>query len=441
MTSAKDAFDNIVDMESKKRGRPRNDGGLGQDELRDRWAERYPHMAYSRKEWMAYQDGYWSPVDDEYIKGQVVDILEGSRGEGVKVTSGLVRDVYTLCRIKAYANAEVWDSDPDVLVFANGTLEISERRFREHRPEDWATLAIPYEYDPEADCPVFKAVLTKAVPDEMSVLQEFAGYCLTPDTDYEAAIWLQGPRGSGKSTIIEGFMAMLGPKYGILGLGEIEMSRFALGSIPGKTLLTSTEQPASYLKSTHIVDALISGEMISVERKNLDAIKMKPTAKIIWAMNDLPRISNTTSGIFRRVNIIEFPELVGQRNPEVKKAIREEAPGILNWALEGLGRLREQDGFVWPESVKKANQEFQKSNDLPAQFLEEMCAMEPHSKTSKRYLYEKYAEWAREGGNQPVQINRLSQEFKRLGLKSDDSGKVREWVGVRYAGFSQDFVT
>jgi hypothetical protein len=38
---------------------------------------------------------------------------------------------------------------------------------------------------------------------------------------------------------------MLGDKHGVLGLGEIESSRFALSRIPGKTLLVSTEQPSS----------------------------------------------------------------------------------------------------------------------------------------------------------------------------------------------------
>ena len=53
--------------------------------------------------------------------------------------------------------------------------------FREHRPEDYATSALPYDYDPEADCEVFRAVLGKVAPDAVEFLQEFAGYCLTPE--------------------------------------------------------------------------------------------------------------------------------------------------------------------------------------------------------------------------------------------------------------------
>ena len=146
-----------------------------------------------------------------------MDVLERCREEGVKVTRHLLNSVRKLGQLSVYVPRERWDANPDILVFANGTLEIGERRFREHRPEDYATSALPYEYDPEADCEVFRAVLGKVAPDAVEFLQEFAGYCLTPDTSLETALWFKGPRGSGKSTVIEGLVAMLGDKHGVLG--------------------------------------------------------------------------------------------------------------------------------------------------------------------------------------------------------------------------------
>ena len=220
------------------------DGGLGHDELRDRWLELYPNIAFGGGEWRRYEAGHWQPVEDLAVEAQVMDVLERSREEGVKVTSHLLNSVRKLGQLSVYVPRERWDANPDILVFSNGTLEISERRFREHKPEDYATSALPYAYDPEAACEVFRAVLGNVAPDAVEFLQEFAGYCLTPDTSLETALWFKGPRGSGKSTVIEGLVAMLGDKHGVLGLGEIESSPFALSRIPGKTLLVSTEQPS-----------------------------------------------------------------------------------------------------------------------------------------------------------------------------------------------------
>lgn len=428
MVSAKEAWEKRVAQEGKTKAR---DGGLPQIELRDRWLERYPHRVHSRGDWWRYGSGWWHKVEEGSVEGEVLDVLEGSAPDGVTVTASLLGSVLKLCRATVYTTTDTWDTDPDILVFPNGTLEISTRTLREHRPEDYATSSLPYEYDPDADCEVFKAVLGKVVPDAIELLQDFAGLCLTPDTSHETALWFKGPRGSGKSTLIQGLTTMLGDKYGVLGLGEIEMSRFALGRIPGKTLLVSTEQPASYLKSTHVVDALISGEPLTIERKNKDAEEIEPVAKVIWAMNDLPRIANTTSGIFRRVKVVEFPEPEGERLPEVKQYIRDEGPGILNWALEGLARLRERGRLVFPASVVDATEQFQLSNDLPAQFVDECCIVGPQEQTSTRYLYDRFSEWCSEGGHRAPSINRVAEDWKRLGFQYEKTKKGRFWRGVR----------
>ena len=428
MVSARETWEKRVSKEKPKTA----DGGLGHDELRDRWLELYPGVAFGGGEWREYRAGWWRPIEDLRVEAQVMDVLERCREEGVKVTRHLLSSVLKLGQLSVFVPRERWDADPDIHVLGNGTLEVSTRTFREHRPEDYATLALPYEYDPEADCEVFKAVLRKAAPDAVGFLQEFAGYCLTPDTSLETALWFKGPRGSGKSTVIEGLVAMLGDKHGVLGLGEIESSPFALSRIPGKTLLVSTEQPSSYLRSTHVIDALISGESIIMDRKHRDAEEVTPTAKIVWAMNEAPRIANTTSGIFRRVKIVEFPALKGKRDPAVKEWVKAEGPGILNWALEGLARLRERGGFEFPESVISATAEFEKSNDIPAQFVEEECIVAMPHEVASNMLYSRYKGWCEDNGHRPMSNNRVGEEWKRLGFSPyKGTGGRRFWKGLQ----------
>ena len=130
---------------------------------------------------------------------------------------------------------------------------------------------------------------------------------------------------------------MLGNRAGLLGLADIENNRFALANLPGKTLAISTEQPGDYIASAHILNALISGEPVNIDRKFRDAVQIIPKAKLCWAMNELPRVSDPNSGIFRRVKVVEFPQIPeDKRNPTLKDGIKAEGPGILNWALSGL---------------------------------------------------------------------------------------------------------
>ena len=432
MTDGERKLKKIWDAESRK---PKaTDGGLGHDELRDRWLELYPDMAWSNEDWWEYGGGIWRRVEKEVADGQIVDVLERARDEGVKVTSHLLGSVRTLAKTAVYIRREAWDADFNILVCQNGTLELDTRTLREHRPEDRATKAVPYDYDPSAKADMFLQVLHDAVSEAADYLQEFAGYCLTPDTSHETAVWLKGPRGSGKSTVIEGFQAMLGEKHDILGLGEIESSPFALARIPGKTLLTSTEQPAAYLKSTHVIDSLVSGESLMVNIKNKPKEIVKPVAKVMWAMNEAPRIATAQSGIFRRVNIVTFPKLERKADPLVKGYVKQEGAGILNWALDGLVRLVERGEFAPPESVKNANLEWEHANDLPAQFVEEMCVTGSEFEIPSGILYDNYSEWARSNGHIPTSSNRVGEDWRRLGFVRINRHGRKWWKGVKIRG-------
>lgn len=426
VVSAREAWEKRL-----KKEQPRtSDGGLGHEELLYRWMDRYPDRAYSRGDWWEYEAGWWRQLESTAVESQIMDVLLGSRDEGVKVTGHLIGSVLRLAKASTYVAADAWDADANVLVCANGTLEIDSRTLREHRPEDHATGALPYEYDPEARAEMFLQVLREAVPDSLEFLQEFAGYSLTTETDLETALWFVGPRGSGKSTVIEGLQSMLGPRHGVLGLAEIESSTFALAKIPGKTLLTSTEQPSSYLRSTHVVDALISGETLTIDRKYRDAEYYAPVAKVIWAMNDKPRIGNTTSGIFRRVKVVEFPKLKRPPDPRVKEAIRGEGAGILNWSLEGLARLHERGHLLVPEAVRTSTEEWEKSNDLPSTFVEEECKVGPNEEAPAGMLYSRYTMWCEDNGHKAQSSTRLADDWKRLGFEKRVVSGRNFWQGV-----------
>lgn len=410
----------------KQRGRKK----IGHDELREIWRARHPDICWSREDWHRYKNGVWTPVKEDEVEAQVIRVIEDHRDEGVDATGSVLSSVLRITRPIVFVDSTLWDANPDVLVLQNGTLEIGTRTLRDHRPEDYVTSALPFDYDPDAVAPVFQKVIQNAIPECHDFLQEFAGYSLTTDTSMETALWLKGPIGSGKSTVIEGITAMLGDRSGVLGLAEIENDNFALAEIPGKTLLTSTEQPASYMKSQHIINALISGEMLRINRKFKPTEMLRPVAKIIWAMNDLPRVSSANAGIFRRVVLMPFPKLSQTAVPAVKEAVKGEGAGILNWSLEGLSRLTERGHFNPPDVMRRATAAWEHSNDLPAQFVEEQCATDASFEVSARTLYSAYKEWALDGGHTPQSISRMKDEWERLGFRYQRTKKGRFWAGV-----------
>jgi putative DNA primase/helicase len=388
------------------------------DELRDRFSGANPHHAHGLGEWRHYEEGVWHPVPEFLVKRRIVAVLQEAKPERIKPTSGLLSSVHELSRVELAVADEQWDSDQDILVCGNGALHIPTGELLPHSPDHFATGAVPYDYDPDATAPTWERVLEDVLGKELaSFFQEFAGYSATPDTSLETALWLCGQPGGGRSTLLAGLETMLGPRAGVLGLGEIERNRFALAQIPGKFLLTATEQPAGYMRVSHTLNALISGEPLQVERKFRDPFTLVPRCKIAWAMNELPRLKSTSDGLLRRVKVIELdPIPENERDPEIKNKVKDEGPGILTWALEGQRRVKKRGGFLIPKAVKDATEEFGLSNDVPKSFVQEACMTSKECEEQAGPLYKAYRHYCLEHGHQPMSAKSVAKEWKRLGF-------------------------
>jgi putative DNA primase/helicase len=219
------------------------------------------------------------------------------------------------------------------------------------------------------------------------------------------------------------------------------MSRFALADLPGKTLVVSSEQPDSFIKASHTINALISGEQLRIEQKFKDAIIVTPRVKVIWAMNNLPRVNDANNGIMRRVKVVKFPALRDEdRDPDLKEHIKQEGAGILNWALIGLERLRARKKFVIPACVQGATDDFIHKNDIPKLFVEESGAridlLDQKCRTQSQSLYDQYADWCRRNGHKPMSSTKMAEEWRRLGFERViDSGR-KYWQGIEISAYT-----
>src|SRR5690606_27235032 len=91
----------------------------------------------------------------------------------------------------------------------------------------FTTVAMPYDFDPEAECPLWAETIEGILPryrprgrsgrhrpvrdHRIEVLQEFMGYSLLADTTkFEKFLVLVGSGANGKSTIMSTWVELLG---------------------------------------------------------------------------------------------------------------------------------------------------------------------------------------------------------------------------------------
>lgn len=364
------------------------------------------------------------------IRKEIVKVIEETKG--VRSTASILSSVFTLAKAAYAIEDRLFDNKPNLLCCRNGTLEIDTRKLREHRADDYLTSGVGFDYDAKAKAPAWHKYLeyVKAMTSQevLNFLQEFAGLCATTETKYEIALWLYGPPGCGKSTFIEGLLAALKDRSCVLGLADIGRNQFALTNIPGKTLALATEQPSRLLQSTHILNSIISGEPVPIERKYHDRQEITPVCKVVWAMNTLPTVEESTSGLFRRVAVLEFSELPPKdRDPQLKQAIKHEGPGILNWLLEGLKSVFEKNQVLIPKEIQNANLAFQRDNDLAALFLKETKGQSAIG----RFEYKDYQEWCKMNGYKSKPANQIARDWKRLNYEQKKSNGECYWVPIK----------
>jgi len=386
-----------------------------------------PGIVFGQREWMHYDGSSWTPMPREAIQRGLLDTMVAAKDRKVAPNSQRLASVETFVRVMTHVPDADWDANPNIIVTRRTTLEVAADgtyTTRENRAADYARDALPFDFDPNARADVWHAFLRPLDRDVVAFLQEFAGYALTGDTSCEMALWLLGDRGTGRSTFIEGLLAMLGARAGRLGLREIAESRFGLPPLVGKRLVYATESPSDYVKSADTLINIISGEPVFIEAKGKDVYEYRPSAKIVWAMNALPQLRDQHSGLWRRVKIVKFPALTVEPNPAVKEAIKREGPGILVWALEGLRRLRQRGSFNIPDSVVAATEEYRQANDIAAEFAAEF-GIEPAAESfcTTSELIKTYNHWRRLRGYAAVSDVSAASDWARLGFERKRGSK------------------
>ena len=168
---------------------------------------------------------------------------------------------------------------------------------------------------------------------------EALAYSLTARTDLKASFWLVGQKDSGKSTFIAMIKALMGDLHTTIDLTQLGINRFLLAGIVGKRVVTFTEASSSTVLPDALYKALVGGsDEIYADVKNRDPICFRPEAKIWWAMNEMPRMSDRSGATTRRIYIFPFNRTIPQeqRISNLEQRLSRERPGIFNSILDAL---------------------------------------------------------------------------------------------------------
>lgn len=304
--------------------------------------------------------------------------------------------------------ARLTDFDADPLLFnaANGVVDLQTGTMVEHDPKLLLMQQSPIGFDATAPAQRWQAFLDRVMPDpaDQLYLQAIVGYSITGKTAEQAMFLHHGVGANGKSVFLQVMTAVVGdygqvvPRSTLL-VTQNDQHPEAVARMVGKRFLQTSETAAGRRLDEEIVKGLTGGEMQTARFMHQGSFDFRPTGKIHYVSNHLPRLTNAPS-IWRRMHLIAWKVTIPEDERDgdlADKIIANEAEGVLAWCVRGA-QMWLENGLPIPDSAREGLADYRSSQDVFGDFLAERTVRRDGVKTPSAQLYDSYSVWCFKNG-------------------------------------------
>ena len=354
---------------------------------------------------------------EEALHGAMIQIVQD-------IPDAKRREVYRY--LKANPATPVREiSPPQLIPFKSKVYDFDSGKFLDYSPEHVFLNRFPYDYVPDA--PEQKIVtdftyqITGGDAGMIQLLYEAVGNCFYFRNIFRGAVMLYGRSGhNGKSTLLNMIRQLLGGvNISALSLHDLN-ERFRLVGLYGKAANIGDDISSRYLPETENFKKAVTGESVTVEHKGQDAFSFTPFAKMFFAMNQLPPVSDRSKAFFSRILLIPLNQDFSKA-PDVRLKDRVWTQAEMEWltvlAMRGLYSLRFQGGFTKPKAVVELTSQYERDSNPLAEFIEDTGTLEGRPVSE---AYAGYQAWCGQAGHKNTFTRaKFTQEIGELtGLKS-----------------------
>lgn len=340
------------------------------------------------------------------------------------------------------------DSHEHLLPVPNGVIDLRTGELLPAEPSQRMTISARVEYDPRADYGEWEQWLRSAlVDDEMyRFAQRWLGYAITGATTDETLLYVYGPGRSGKGTLTEALLALLGDRicravdYGMLisSGGRNDSQGFAFAPLRGARIVIASESDRDWTLDVARLKSLTGGDWISAAYKFRTPFQYRPRWKLILVSNHSPAVAADEAEAWARIRALHFPHShIEDVDTRIKERMKspEVLRGVLRWLVEGAMEyyqvFRPQGRQIpVPPSVREAVEAMRARHDSVGGWLADRCEIDPNARTPSHRLYDSYRTWCANEGYTPLGGRRFYEALTSRGVAAGRTSAFR-WLGIR----------
>lgn len=297
------------------------------------------------------------------------------------------------------------------IAFRNGIYDIDARVLRAFSPDVIITNKIPHEYSASAYDKTLDNVLNKLScgnKDIRSLLEECVGYCFTTKRELGKFIVLVGDKANGKSTYLNLIKDVLGESnYSALDIDQLD-DRFSTSMMFGKLANIGDDISDEFLKgsSTAVLKKLTTGNNLKAEFKGRDNFTFKPTAALVFSVNNIPRMKDPTGAIIRRLLFVPFNATFSKDDPDydpyITYKLRSEdvIKYMIRLGVEGLSRIFANKGFTECELSTQTLEEYEEYNNPVLAFCNDQGGLDYILRNDTKTVYHDFKFYCSENSYQ-----------------------------------------
>lgn len=321
--------------------------------------------------------------------------------------------------------------------FRNGFYDPRSKRMIPHDPKYRATNQIPHSYDPEGQ---LKGTTVQEwlmficdTPEDIEMLCQFSGLCLTRDTRQQKFLILNGEGGTGKSTVIRMIEKMIGTENtSNISLNQLTQ-RFQAFGLMGKLLNSCADLEIDALSDTSILKKALGEDTFSAEAKGKDQISVRNYAKLLFSTNQLPIVkAEQTNGFYRRLLILTMDRVPEKKDPEFFDRLSAEIDDFIRISVTALERLYQNGRITESAGSIEAVSRLRCDSDTVQAFLTEKVEKIPDGRIKKADLYREYESFCQDMERQSLTKQNFYRSMKTKGFGEIKTNGTEFFRGLEY---------
>ena len=363
----------------------------------------------------------WPPTRSLLSKAKINNLIDLSR--------------HSLC-----VDPDRFDNERHLVGCADGSILNLTSGQLEPNPDAIITKALGCRFDPSAGCTEFERFLEQIFDgnsEVVSFVQRAAGYSLSGHVNEQCLFMLVGRGSNGKSTLLNTLLYVLGDYGTTTPAQTLTADRFGnqqtndLAKLVGVRFVAASETEHGQRLAESKIKRITGGDRIACRELYGHPFDYDPHFKIWLATNDAPAFSGGDFSIARRIRVIQFPVSFAApaQDHRLQERLLKEAPGILNWMVQGYRDWTEQ-GLNSPNEIDAATKSYRTENDSVGQFIDTCCIRDPKARVTAKELYAGYEKWCQASSIDPLPKSSFGKELKRQGLESIKARLGNGWIGL-----------